>query len=435
MFAQFATLRFEFLVQQLVDVSVEEKGPTEQVGTTSAARQVDEGIAVSLLTGGFDRPYAFGLAMALAAEGIHQDIVGSDEIDSPEMHSTPGLTFLNLQGSKRPNVGRTEKATRVLRFYTRLLRYVVRDSPRILHILWNNKLQHFDRTLLTLFYKLIGKKVVLTAHNVNAGKRDGNDSSWNRFTLRAQYQLADHIFVHTEKSKSELLQEFGVDERHVSVIPFGINNAVPNTKLTSAAARRQLGYKPEEKVILFFGAVRPYKGIEYLASAFVRLASRHPDYRLIIAGEPKSGTEEYVLGIQSILSAVDQVQVTQKFEFIPDEQTELYFKASDVSVLPYTQVFQSGVLFLSYSFGLPVIASEVGSFKEDIIEGETGFACRSCDTNALAAAIEKYFESDLFRGLDRRRRQIQDYANQRHSWKAVSEKTRQIYAQLLEAER
>src|SRR5207248_4202756 len=127
-------------------------------------------------------------------------------------------------------------------------------------------------------------------------------------------------------------------------------------------------------------------------------------------------------------------KVTEKLQFMPDEQTEVYFKASDVSVLPYTLVFQSGVLFLSYSFGLPVIASDVGSFKEDILEGETGFVCRPCDANDLAAAIEKYFESDLFSALDSRRRQIQDCANQSNSWKTVGEKTHQVYAQLLEDE-
>jgi glycosyltransferase involved in cell wall biosynthesis len=127
--------------------------------------------------------------------------------------------------------------------------------------------------------------------------------------------------------------------------------------------------------------------------------------------------------------------VTRKLEFISDGQTEVYFKASDVSVLPYTLVFKSGVMFLSYSFGLPLIASDVGSFKKDILEGETGFVCRPCDAPELAAPIEKYFESDLFSTLDRRRRQIQDFANQRNSWRAVGEKTRQVYTRLLEAER
>jgi glycosyltransferase involved in cell wall biosynthesis len=122
----------------------------------------------------------------------------------------------------------------------------------------------------------------------------------------------------------------------------------------------------------------------------------------------------------------------QKIQYIPDEETELYFKAADVLALPYTYIFQSGVLFLGYSFGLPVIATDVGSVSEEIIEGRTGFLCKSCDPVDLGKTIEKYFESDLFRNLDNRRQEIRDYANAKHSWDIVGEITRKLYAQLLE---
>jgi len=83
---------------------------------------------------------------------------------------------------------------------------------------------------------------------------------------------------------------------------------------------------------------------------------------LIIAGESKKGSERYWLDIQkTIEDGPCSGQIIQRIEFVPDEQTELYFKAADITVLPYTEVFQSGVLFLAYSFGLPVIASDVGS--------------------------------------------------------------------------
>ena len=66
-------------------------------------------------------------------------------------------------------------------------------------------------------------------------------------------------------------------------------------------------------------------------------------------------------------------------EFIPDEETEIYFKAADVLVLPYRHIYQSGVLFLGYSFGLPVLAADVGSLKDEIVEGKTGFVFRPED--------------------------------------------------------
>src|SRR5581483_3462133 len=100
-------------------------------------------------------------------------------------------------------------------------------KPGIFHILWNNKFEFFDRTLLMLYYKLLRKKIVLTLHNINKGRRDSRDRRLNRLTLRFQYRLSDHIFVHTEKMKRELIEEFGEREDRVTVIPFGINNAVP----------------------------------------------------------------------------------------------------------------------------------------------------------------------------------------------------------------
>lgn len=389
-----------------------------------------EELKVALLTGGFDRPYATGLSMALASRGISLDVVGSDDLDRPEMHTTSGLNFLNLQHNPRRNAGAARRAVRVLAFYVRLIRYVSTAKPKVFHILWNNKLQLFDRTVLMLYYKLRGKKIAFTAHNVNAGKRDSNDSFLNRLTLTIQYRIADHIFVHTEKMKRELLDDFGVSEAAVTVIPFGINNSVPKTDLTPAAARRRLGISQDERTILFFGNVRPYKGLEYLVDAFSQLGPGN--YRLVIAGEAKKGTEKYMSDIQQVIRCAGTgARIIQKLEYISDEETELYFKAADVSVLPYTLVFQSGVLLLSYSFGLPVIATDVGSLSEDIIPGRTGLLCRPRDSADLARTIEEYFASDLYEALANRRQEIKDYANARNSWDIVGDITRNVYMDLL----
>jgi glycosyltransferase involved in cell wall biosynthesis len=389
-------------------------------------------IAVGLLTGGSDRPYVFGMAMALVSKGVCLDVIGSDEVDRPELHAPTKLNFLNLRGNRQPQVSLRKKVARVLIYYVRLLRYTSIAKPKIFHILWNNKFQFFDRTLLMLYYKSMGKKIALTAHNVNAGKRDTNDSALNRLSLKIQYRLADHIFVHTEKMKGELLEEFGVRKEAVTVIPFGINNSVPDTGLAPAEAKRRLGIGSGLKTILFFGAIRPYKGLEHLVAAFQQIARRHEDYRLIIAGEPMNGLEHYLRDIQETIEKdPSRGRVIQKIEYVPDNETELYFKAADVLVLPYTLVFQSGVLFLAYNFGLPVIATDVGSLRDEVVAGRTGFLCRPCDPVNLAKTIEAYFESELFRALDHRRQEIQDYANARNSWDVVGERTCNVYAGLL----
>ena len=110
---------------------------------------------------------------------------------------------------------------------------------------------------------------------------------------------------------------------------------------------------------------------------------------------------------------------------------ELYLKAADVLVLPYKEIFQSGVLFLAYSFGLPVVATDVGSFREEIVEGRTGFLCKPGDPAELAKAIETYFASDLYKNLKVRRQEIKDYAEANHSWNAVADLTRNAYAGML----
>jgi glycosyltransferase involved in cell wall biosynthesis len=152
-----------------------------------------------------------------------------------------------------------------------------------------------------------------------------------------------------------------------------------------------------------------------------------------VAGEPKKGSEDYLHEIeQTVERDFKPGQVILKIQFIPDEEMERYLKAGDVLVLPYKEIFQSGVLFLAYSFGLPVVATDVGSFREEIVEGRTGFLCQPGDPAELAKALEAYFTSDLYRNLKVRRQEIKDYANANHSWQAVAELTRNGYAKMLE---
>jgi glycosyltransferase involved in cell wall biosynthesis len=371
------------------------------------------------------------LSMALIAKGFSLDVIGGDRNDSPELHDTPKLTFLNLR-RWRQHAGPVEKASKLLMYYMRLTLYAATARPKIFHILWNNKFEAFDRTLLMLYYRLLGKRIVLTAHNVNAGARDSNDTALNRLTLKIQYRLSDRIFVHTEKMRRELLDEFGVRETAVSVIPFGANNALPITALTPGEAKRRLGIRNGEMTILSFGYIAPYKGLEYLIAAFEQIVAAGGDFRLIVAGQAKSGCEKYAENILQMLRR-DPIRerTLLKIDFIPDEVVEVYFKAADVFVLPYTHIFQSGVLFLGYSFGLPVIASDVGSLRDDIVEGRTGLLVQPKDPRGLARAIKAYFASDLYRLLDQRRREIRDYAAERHSWGVVGETTRNVYAELL----
>src|SRR6202011_1889399 len=110
--------------------------------------------------------------------------------------------------------------------------------------------------------------------------------------------------------------------------------------LTSGDAKRMLGIADSDKTILCYGQIAPYKGLGYLIAAFAEVLRGDESYRLIIAGKPK-WNQDYWNQIEKLM--VDngvRHRVIERIEHVPDEETELYFKAADVLVLSYTQVFQ-----------------------------------------------------------------------------------------------
>src|SRR5947209_20241274 len=137
--------------------------PPSAHGHDSVRSSETASIEVALLTGGADRPYALGLAEALLSKDVRVDFIGSDDLDSPALRKSPRFNFLNLRGDQREDVSVATKISRVLSYYARLIQYASISRPTIFHILWNNKFEMFDRTLLMLFYNMLGKKIAFTA--------------------------------------------------------------------------------------------------------------------------------------------------------------------------------------------------------------------------------------------------------------------------------
>ena len=228
-----------------------------------------------------------------------------------------------------------------------------------------------------------------------------------------------------------LHEQFGIGENKITVHPFGINNVHPNSDLEPAAARKILSLEDRHKVLLFFGNIAAYKGLDNLVLAFARLKEKDDDFRLIIAGRVNKDYQAAWDGINQKISELGlDKNIIMKNGFIPDDEIEVYFKAADVSILPYRYIFQSGVLILSYSFGLPVIATDVGSLREDIVESKTGMICRPQDIGDLTEKIASYFQSDLYRDLGTNRAEIMRYAAKRYSWDEIGAKTREVYETL-----
>jgi glycosyltransferase involved in cell wall biosynthesis len=96
-------------------------------------------------------------------------------------------------------------------------------------------------------------------------------------------------------------------------------------------------------------------------------------------------------------------------------------------VLPYINIYQTANIVLAYSFGLPVIATDVGSFKEDIIEGVTGFIAKQGDPEDIAKKIDYFFKSELFLHREKTRSEIIKYSKNKYSWVKIAEKTYDVY--------
>jgi len=385
---------------------------------------------ISLLAGGDDY-YPLGLCSGLVSNGVRVNYIGGEAFKEADILKNENVCFYNLRGSQNPNSPKVEKAFRVLRYYLRLIKYAWKRDTTLFHIQWLNKFIYFDRTILNLYYKLLGKKLVFTAHNVNEGLRDGTDNFLNRQSLKLMYRIVDHIIVHTDKMRRQVIEQFDVNENKVSVIPFGINSMVFKSSLTRAEARKRLGLADNERVALFFGRITPYKGLDDLLLALTEMKKRQQFIKLIIAGSIEKNSEKYWQSVQRIIKDNGLKDwVFEKTEIVPDRDVEVYFKAADVLVLPYKYIFQSGVLFLAFNFGLPVIATDVGSLREYIIDGKIGFICRSGDPLDLAEKIGLYFRSNVYRNLEQNRLNITNYAMEKYSWDKVGEKTHSLYESL-----
>jgi glycosyltransferase involved in cell wall biosynthesis len=126
--------------------------------------------------------------------------------------------------------------------------------------------------------------------------------------------------------------------------------------------------------------------------------------------------------------------VYKRIEYVSDEDIEVYFKAADVLVLPYTTICQSGVLFLGYQFGVPVVATDVGDLKEYVLQGKTGMICAARRGDELAQSLLEYFAGEMYGRLASTRQAIQRYASETYAWADVAAQTAQVYRFVLAPE-
>jgi len=385
---------------------------------------------ITIFNGAGQVDYLYGLVSGLSQR--LEDSIDVLDIDLTKDLFTPFINVKYFQVfNKIPyNSPFTAKAKNIIRFYSLQLWYIFSHKPRVIHFQWLDRFIMIDRIFLPGIARLCGHKVVLTVHNINAGKRDNRDHWFNRLSLRILYKIANRLIVHTSQSKDELLKEFPISESKVTVIRHGMNNRVSRKYLTTTQSRSALNIGSVEKVVLFFGNIDYYKGLDLLIESLNFLPKEFANnFRLLIAGNSKIA--EYTNSILEMIEKSNlKAKISSRISHIPDDEVEQYFMAADCIILPYRRIYQSGVIFMAYTFGLPIIVSDIGNFRNDMIHGETGFIFPDNTPEEISKAMINYFNSGLYQKLPETREQIKQWAMENYSWDAIGAETRRLYESL-----
>lgn len=244
-------------------------------------------------------------------------------------------------------------------------------------------------------------RVVLQCHNIG----DKEPAAWKRWLTNRVLRRGDVLVVHAKTEAEDAQRRLSGVRRHRRRWESGsdatalqiVTTFLPVHELGGAIpsreeARRRLGL--QGNVALFFGHVRPFKGLDIVLRAWPLLTG---DVTLVVAGEAWWKSEEEYRALARGLT-----NVRLDFRFIPDSEIATYFAACDVVLAPYRIEAQSGVALTAFHFARPVIATTVGGLPEIIEEGSNGLLVPPEDPAALAKALDAFFARDDRETMERR---------------------------------
>jgi len=305
----------------------------------------------------------------------------------------------------------------------RTYREVRRRRPAVVHFQSTNVLTD---TPLVWLLRRSGLPLVQTIHNVVPHKR--YLGRLDHLLEGSYYRAFDRLLVHSQANGRELRARYpSIDEGSVAVVPHGNYCGQFDDPPGMAEARRRYGLPEGVPVALFFGVIRPDKGLDLLldALALPPAANLH----LLIAGKPEGEGQGFQREYQPRIDRLGlNARVHSVVRHIADEEVPAIFGACDLVVLPYRQVAMSGVLHLAYTFGKPVVASNVGSMAEVIRSGETGYLVDSADPSGLAEAMGRVVGSaEACEEMGRAARRMAD----EFSWESVARRLTEVYDKVL----
>jgi glycosyltransferase involved in cell wall biosynthesis len=345
-------------------------------------------------------PYDHALAAALARRGLEVELVTSRFVHGPApvpIGYSVSESFYRLATRLGAGAPRRRRAVKLAEHVPDMLRYRRRAADAdVRHFQWL-PLERIDSHLLPA-----ARPRVLTMHNVI--RHEAVD-------LRLASRM-DAVIVHTRHG-AELLG----DRDNVHVIPHGAFE-----HLTRQADERPLPAelaRVERPVVLYFGVVRPYKGVDVLVEA-IQLVE---DAELWVVGRPLGVSMERLRR----LAPPGRVRFVERY--VSDAELPAFFRRADLVALPHRNVDVSGVLFAGLAFGKAMVMSDVGGFRELVAEHGAGVLVPPGDPDALAAAID-----GLLADPEERRRLEQAAAaaaSGPHSWDRIAQQTAAVYERVL----
>jgi len=265
--------------------------------------------------------------------------------------------------------------------------------------------------VLIAVFRMLGIRVITTAHNVLPHER----SRWQPAIFRAIYGLSQSIVVHSLHSRNELVEMLDVPEDRIHVIDHG--NYLFFNSGGQPEPRQDEGLR-----ILFFGYIRPYKGLSVLLEALALLKASGDKFCLSIVGRPVEPFEPYEQMIEQYgLSEY----VAKHLGYVPMDEVGKHFASTDVVALPYINISQSGVLQLAYAFGKPVIVTRTGGLPEVVVEGESGYVVPPGESEPLAQRLRA-----LARDPARARKMgeyARDLSQSKYSWQHIAPLNQRLY--------
>ena len=306
----------------------------------------------------------------------------------------------------------------------RIISVIVKLKPNLIHI--QSIISARKDWIIFVLARLLNKKVVFTAHNILPHERCERKAPGMNFAYKMIYGCSNKIIVHTQYSKNKLISLFRIAPKKIKLIYHGNYLFLRKEEISKEEAKKYLGIPQDKKIVLCFGTIRKYKGLDKVIGSFSEVKSKDKDAMLLIAGKAFNSNIGHYRAMIAKLNLDDCVIL--KDEYIPLGDIPYYFFAADVVVFAYEEIDASGSLQLAYAFSKPVIASKAGSFPEMIQAEQNGYLFNSSYIIDLVQNINKVLSNEV------KAKEMGDcsfkFANEKFNWQEIASETDKLYKSL-----